>query len=594
MKLKHIFQIFLIFSPISIFAQGMLNNGAGIKIKTGTQIKITNSGFTNKTSSTINNSGTITLDGVLDNYGTITGDIVIGGTGTKNARIGTVESLEISNSGTVTVLDNCSISKVLKLSGGELDANSQTVTLKSDVSRTALVDHSGGGFTTGDINVEKYITDGDGHHFITTPVSTATLNELADNFNLNLSNPTTYIYYYDETSSATTAAARWASPASTSDAMPVGRGYSCWFDASQGKTIDISGELNTGTVNIAMTFTNSNPISQNTNGPYSPEGWNFIGNPYASPLDYTLLVNSLPASSPIGHGMYRWDPKSSTYFSYINGISVPSTVNAIVPSMQGFWMRTTAATTLTLNNSMRITDPDVESSIFLKSSNTDPILRLELEGQGKKVETILTFNNSASENFEPEYDAYFLPSDEPDEIIFSSVCDRGNLSINSLASLADSVTIIPLYNEVSTSGTYIISIKEFTNFPGSSYIILEDLELSIFQNLNSGDYSFTGSPNDVNNRFRLTVVPDFNSINNIEEKSPLKIYPSNGTLVLSLPSESKENQILNIYDMLGRTVFSKVLNIGQKEHRINGIELSEHSIYIAEITGESKGIKIKW
>ncbi len=591
MKRRNIFQIFIFLFPISIFSQGMQNNGADIKIKAGSWINIKNSGFSNESiNSTIYNSGTIKLEGVLDNYGTINGDLIIGGSGTKNARIGNVESLEITNSGTISVLDDCSISRVLKLSGGDFNTNSQIVVLKSDANGTALVDHNGG-TTTGDFEVQRYISNGNGHHFVSSPVTSATINELGDDFNLNLSNPVPYIYYYDETSTAPTAAQRWASPTTSSHPMSPGEGFTCWFNASSGKTIEINGELNDGPVNIPMTFTNSSPVSSNTNAPGSPEGWNFIGNPYASPIDYDLLIASAP--SAIAHGLYRWDPNTSTYISYINGIANPSTFNALIPSMQGFWLRTSANCTLTMDNSIRVTDPDAVSSIFLKSSNNDPIARIELTGQGKSIESVLTFNDNATNDFDHQYDAYFLPSDEPDEIKIASQSDKGILSINSLASLTNSATTIPLYNKVSTTGSYTISLREFNNFPGNSQLILEDKALSFNQVLNNGDYTYNGSPNDAEDRFVLTVIPDYNNIVNIEEEA-FKIYKSDKTLVINLPYEINKKQTLIIHDISGRTIFSKTLKTGQKEYRINGLDFPGNTIYIASISGEDKGVKFKW
>ena len=242
MKLKHIFQTFLLIFPLGIFAQGLLNNGTDINIVSGTYINVKNAGFSNKlVNTTISNAGTITLNGFLNNFGTITGLLILDGSSNSNARLGSVENIEVNTSGNITVLDDCSISKRLKISsGGDFNTNSQTVTLLSDANGTALVHHDGG-TTTGNFEVQRYISTGSGHHFLTSPVSNATINELGDDFNLNLSFSNPNIYYYDETSTGTTASLRWASPATSSFSMTPGMGFACWFKASGGETVEITG-----------------------------------------------------------------------------------------------------------------------------------------------------------------------------------------------------------------------------------------------------------------------------------------------------------------------------------------------------------------
>ncbi len=707
MKIKYIVQIYLLLSTTCLFAQGMLNKGSDIKIKADTYIKIKNAGFANKVANTtVNNSGTITVGGLLDNYGTISGNLVIesstgqhaagqinngvnnsnnaigtpgtnfasignndnieldlgqvvsagtiieitiarngtnsniteqliseaitsGGafsnvqlytstvntvTGpeifsyqlgadaqyilierqlrsaalygltytlnTSNIRLGIVESIEINTSSTLNILDQCSISKLLKISSGDLNTNSQTVKLLSNAGGTALVDHNGGN-TLGDFEVQRYISTANGHHFISSPTSNASIQQLSDDFPLNLSGGFPHVYYYEETSTATTAALRWKAPTTFNHPMQAGEGFTFWFNTNSGKTIDINGPINNGLITIPMTFTHSIPVSSNINGPYSPEGWNFIGNPYAAPLDYNLLIAAAP--NVVAHGMYRWDPNTSTYISYINGISNPANYNAIIPSMQGFWLRTSANCNLTMDNSMRVTDPDAVSNIFLKQSNNDPLSRLELVGMGKKIETVLTFNPYATNNYDPQLDAYFLGSDEPDEIIIASIAGQRTLSINSLATLPATNQVIPLHYKITSAGNYSIQISELLHFPVGSILILEDQQLSTTKILNEGPYSFLGNPNDDVHRFRLNVVPDANNIRLIEEKNTIKMYVHQNDLILETMTATEQDQVLQISDVVGRIVFERILMAGQTTFQVSVHNLPKNQLYVATL-----------
>lgn len=568
----------------SVVAQGLLVKGAYLKVKQNTLIKIKSGGFHNKTiNNNLSNEGIIALDGLLQNLGSISGTILMNGTSNIDAYIGVLQNLEISTNGTVRAADHGSVSRLLKInSGATFDTNGKNIVLESDANQTALVHHNGGN-TLGDFEVQRHISTGNGHHFISAPTNNASIQELADDFPLNLSGGSPHVYYYDETNTATTAAMRWRAPASLSHPMEAGEGFTFWFNTNGGKTIDINGPINNGTVPIPMTFTHSIPVSSNTNGPYSPEGWNFIGNPYAAPIDYNAMIAAAP--SAVAHGMYRWDPNTSTYISYINGISNPANYNAIIPSMQGFWLRTSANCTLNLDNSMRVTDPDIVSSIFLKNSNTDPISRLELSGLGKKIETVLTFNQYANNSFDPQLDAYFLPSDESDEIILASKIGQHTLSINSLGDLGASNHLIPLHFKVSTAGTYSIQISEFTNFPAGTILILEDQQLSTSQILNQGLYQFVGSPNDNENRFRLNVVPDANSINSVENKEAIKVYTQLDDLVLETNTVLQENQRIQISDISGRLVLEDLLSAGQSNHRISIHKIPKNQLYLVRVEG---------
>ena len=210
---------------------------------------------------------------------------------------------------------------------------------------------------------------------------------------------------------------------------------------------------------------------------------------------------------------------------------------------------------------------------------------MELSGLGKKIETVLTFNQYANNSFDPQLDAYFLPSDESDEIILASKIGQHTLSINSLGDLGASNHLIPLHFKVSTAGTYSIQISEFTNFPAGTILILEDQQLSTSQILNQGLYQFVGSPNDNENRFRLNVVPDANSINSVENKEAIKVYTQLDDLVLETNTVLPKNQRIQISDISGRLVLEGLLSAGQSNHRISIHKIPKNQLYLVRVEG---------
>ena len=84
-------------------------------------------------------------------------------------------------------------------------------------------------------------------------------------------------------------------------------------------TLDITGPLNTGTVSVPLTSDN--------------DGWNLVGNPFISAINWEQVV--LPTG--VSDAIYVWvhNPLSWKYAAYVDKVSVNGGAK-IVPSMQGF------------------------------------------------------------------------------------------------------------------------------------------------------------------------------------------------------------------------------------------------------------------
>ena len=510
------------------------------------------------------------------------------GSSSQISKLGELESFELDHSATVTINEDCSISKLLRLTGGTLNSNSQDVRLKSNDTHTCLVDHNGG-TAQGDYICERFVNTS-GHHFLSSPVSDATLTDLSDDFMVNLSGNLINIYYYDELS--TDSEDRWIIPGSTSFQLLPGMGITAYFTAnSSGRIIDLKGPLNNGNIQRSISLTSSIPALADPNAADSPEGWNLIGNPYMSSLDFDDLVLVKPPS--MLSSMYRWDCQSKSYTSYVNSVSSNSSFNSIIPSMQGFWVRGSADETVLFTDAMRITDPEASAATFLKSS--DPLMRLALQSPTNSKETVIYFQNGAKDQFEADLDAFYLLADQGSDPEFASVSSSENLSINALPELQNLSTVtIPLYTQINAAGTYTISLDDFSDFPAGAQAVLHDLKLSSSQILNDGSYSFYGDLNDQDDRFLINLLPGTVNTDLIEEEIRWIVYQSNEVLYLGLPSELRESKQMNIYNTLGQHVFSKTLNVGQQFHEVSVPNILANNVYFIEIEGMKNSAKIIW
>ncbi|BDS09468.1 T9SS type A sorting domain-containing protein [Aureispira anguillae] len=533
------------------------------------------------------------LEGDFNNYGKVEGKLVVGGANVQLVRLGELDQVEIDNPTNVLVADNCIINEKIVLSSGNFNSNGYDVVLKSDSNGSALVEDNGGLFV-GPLVVQRYLFNTIGHHFISSPFSDATINELADDFSLMLNTTYPRIYYYDETNTSNDLFDGWLSPTSLTHMMGQGEGFSCYFMAGSGITLDMKGTINTGPIHVLL---KTSPSSSTVDESFCPpEGWNLVGNPYPSPLNFDLLMQA--TSGAVEKAFYIWDPVSKTYLSYVNGIGSPSDLGAIIPSMQGFWVKANSNTFLSFDNSMRVTNPNDTSNTFLKSVNANnPIFRLEMDGQGRNTEIVACFRANTTTGFDSNFDAFFIPSGYSNSIDFAFATEDGPLRISSIPPAQSFPVTIPLQSKVTNTGTYTISMTEFTNFSSNDQLILEDVALGVSHVLNNGPYTFIAAPNDSLYRFILRVgPPTFNALNSIKNSSELNVYKCNNALCLSFEETNTTTTGLSIYNHLGQLMQTLALGVGQKEYRLDQVNLPSPNLYFVrlESTNEQITKAITW
>src|SRR6185436_5023948 len=99
-----------------------------------------------------------------------------------------VENLTANNPAGVSITGALSVSGRLKVSQGVLNTGG-ALTLLASATKTALIDGSGSGSVSGNINMQRYLPSGFGYKYISSPFLSATVSELADDINLTASFP---------------------------------------------------------------------------------------------------------------------------------------------------------------------------------------------------------------------------------------------------------------------------------------------------------------------------------------------------------------------------------------------------------------------
>ncbi len=343
--------------------------------------------------------------------------------------------------------------------------------------------------------------------------------------------------------------------------------YSDW-------TIPFTGVLNTGNQSIPLTRTASQPDAN--------EGWNLLGNPYPCALDWQSVTGWTKTN--IDNGIYM-TTGTGTYASYIDGVGTNGGTQ-FIPSMQGFWVRVAAGQTngsLAVNNDAKA----ISSQNLYKSNNDDNYLRLKITSKKNLLsdETVIRFNNNATDNFDGQFDAYkWLANDEYNIPQIFTIAGAEKLSINTQSELTTD-KIIPIgfkTNEVAYFEFDFSNVESLGNMCSSIYF--KDNETGAILNLaNNSKYQFISDVTDNTNRFSIQFVAGANAISE-EAGNGMYIYGKNNQIIFN--SNETLNGIATVYDILGNIIVSQNMSNVNNTVTINAAT----NYYIVKYTTDKKTI----
>jgi len=445
------------------FAQGLINDGATVKISPDIYVVIDGTGnLTNQ------NSGTIDLEGYL----TLAGNL------TNNATFNIKSGASFINSGTI---------------GG-----------------------------TGTTNVEQDFIANQAH-YITKPVTSANVTDFTGAF----------VFEYNEGTS------EWEDL--TSGSLSEMKGYSVEF-LSANNTVTFSGSLNTG--------------SQSINVNNAASGWNLVGNPYSSAIDWDATTGWTKTN--VNDAIYCWDGAVGNYAYYVGGSGTNGGTN-IIPAMQGFFVKTTGSGQVAVTNDVRLHNAQ---SFFKNSNSQKQGIRLLAKGNGYQDEALVLFNTQADNDFDSEFDAHKLITTSKEVPQIYTVTDFGtDLAINSLPEL-NNETVIKFNFTAGQNGEYSISVKEL-NLDAVNKIYLEDKKEETFTELAIGnEYKYAYLISDYSNRFNIHFnksTTGFEDINNTE--SNIKIYAAGKNINIKSVNLKNSDAIFMVYDLSGKVLYNDNLKL---------------------------------
>lgn len=386
----------------------------------------------------------------------------------------------VKSGSTTTVSTSGTQLKATLKSNGTFNANSN-VTLLSTATRTALVDGSGSGSVTGNLTMQRYMGVGNGYKYLSSPFTSATVNEFADDVDLAADFPT--FYYYDENEDAS----GWKVYVTGTDPLDPVKGYAANFGlTATPKTIDATGVVSNGSQSPGTIYNHHKTYTL---------GFNLVGNPYPSPIDWE--APSGWTRTNIDDAIYFFNTSefeyTGHYSSYINGVSSDDIANNIIPAMQGFFIHVSdgsypVSATFSMNNSVRVNDLN---PVFHKITGPDePLIRMRaqnVQDTSMSDAAVIYFDEKASKSFDKSYDALkLMNTDERVPNLYVISPEKQNMSISAMPTPVDSLDIVPLGLEVGKDGYISLHAITVSNMPAGLYAYLADKELKTMEDIQSG------------------------------------------------------------------------------------------------------------
>jgi hypothetical protein len=461
--------------------------------------------------------------------------------------------LEINPGGILTINDTYTLS----VSGNyKMEANS------SSSMAQLVIKGSGSMSVTGTSQTELYLhsTSSSVWQLISPPVANAAINVVSGYFANS----------YNETTNS------WTN-LNIGDNLTKGNGYSV-KNSSGNPELVFTGLPNNGDQSITITSTNSN-------------GWNLIGNPYPSTIDWES--SDWTRSVNYDSTVYTYDYDNQQYTSY-NRHTNASTNNGTryIPPMQGFWIHVSDDDTghdLEMTNDVRVSNQQAYWKKSESKEESNNLLKLYSNGNGFSDEIIIAFHSNSTEAFDLAYDAYKLFSSNADiPQLYTTLLPNTDLSVNVLPTLSENF-YIPIGFKVEKSGTYTISAEGFESFDESTKFYLEDLDLNILTDLEESSYEFTSGSTNSSGRFLLHMQATEVSVSDYNWDNNYQIY-SNGQAIYISANKINKNSYVVVYDILGKEIYKNNLS----KNNLQKIENNFTSgMYIVKIHSDRKTLSKK-
>lgn len=624
------------------------NSFAQLKIASGEQLTIVNGGILYANEAVVNNgtmslnTGRLLLANNFNNAGIMNatnGTIEVVGGNTQSLSFGSndiakrVELNKSANTATVAA-GKLTITDGFKSVAGTLNA-SEKIVLQSTGVKTAIVEQSTAGTVTNMV-VERYIPAKRAYRLLSSPVTSTTSikynwqenqnntsplfannSNTASGYGTHIAGSTTGTNGFDATQSGSpslflfdNSTQAWSAVTNTdTNTLNVGEGYRLMVRG------DRSIDMNTNTpspTNTILRTTGTLKIGTHTVSGLSAtaDAYNFIGNPYQSPVDIQTVLTSSTNVNP--NFYYVWDPKvggtngRGAYVTYsfstnTNNVS-GSAVNAFLQPMQACFVKTLAngASNVVFQEANKTTTTN--ENVYRNADSALPILQLNLfdaasftQGNTAVDGVMCVFGSNFSNNLDA-FDAEKLTNLDENMAILVENNKQSIASYN----LPNENTVYPLNITNYRTSNYMFTAS-ISNYEGLTPYLHDTFLNSFTAVTNNLQYAFSVNADNAlstaANRFKIVFsnqllqTPDFDTLTQVS------VYPNpakTSEFNLVMPSFDEKYEV-TLFNDLGQKIAINQLTKTENGARCiikNTLAQGIYHIIIKTNTGDS--VVKKW
>jgi len=352
--------------------------------------------------------------------------------------------------------------------------------------------------------------------------------------------------------------------------MVVGKGYSVTPN-TDGTNILFTGVLNTGEKTITL----------DKKGSTSQAGYNFVGNPYPSYIDWKAMVTKNSAVLETGTMWYRSKIEGNFKFYTVDGagVVVPSTspsITAFVPPMQGFWVKTNAdASTLYFEDNMRshagtVANPSPNPLKAPAATQSElSLLRLQVSNGTNTDEAVIYSYANAMDG----YDFY----DSPKMMNNDATIPEIYTTLNNKPMVINVMNSLPLDTEIGLAfvpgdaTSFSLRASEITNLPSDVKVILKDYANNGQEtDLTDGAavYNFTPATT-TGDRFSVIFrsAGSTTAVNSNTNKG-ISVYSLKNGINVTVNAELSEHATVSVFNAVGQQLVNQHLT--NRSTTING------------------------
>ncbi|MDP2722948.1 MAG: fibronectin type III domain-containing protein [Bacteroidales bacterium] len=347
------------------------------------------------------------------------------------------------------------------------------------------------------------------------------------------------------------------------------KGWMVWIEGSTAQTFSFTGDLRS----------TLSPLSLTNTGPDALHGYNFIGNPYPSAIDWDAALGLTKINVGAGIWVYNPDggggPGWATYVSGSPGVGLNGGSQYISTS-QGFFVQVDAGQS---TGTLELTaDIQVHSNTaFMKAPASSPtdFIKLKLADGSLYDESIIRLDAAATEGYDGQFDMHKMFSWSEDQPQLYSTANNF-MAINVLP--LETVSV-PMDVRGVDGNEMTLSLEEVTDFV---QVYLSDNYTGAQTNLMETPYSFIY---DAGQTDRFTIY--FTVVGTQEnELDNIRVFSFDQKIRVVIPMEM--NSHVEVVNMLGQKVIATDAHLGTQD-----IQINQRGYYLVNITGENQCITKK-